>query len=155
MITSLEPILSSHPFFSGLPEPYLQLITGCASNVRFEAGAKIFNSGEPANTFYIIRGGKVAVDIFIPGRGDVTIETLMEGDVLGLSWLFPPYVWRFNSRAVELTRAIALDGKCLRTKCDADPALGYELMKRISSTLMQRLEATDLQLLDIYGKRKK
>jgi CRP/FNR family transcriptional regulator, cyclic AMP receptor protein len=155
MITSLEPILSSHPFFHGLPESYLQLIAGCASNVRFEAGEKIFQSGEAANTFYIIRGGRVTVDIFIPGRGDVTIETLTEGEVLGLSWLFPPYIWRFNSRAMELTRAIALDGKCLRTKCEADPSLGYELLKRISSILMQRLEVTSMQLLDIYGTGKK
>ena len=151
MITSLETILSNHPFFSGVAAPYLQLITGCASNVRFEAGEKIFQTGEAANTFYIIRGGKVAVDIFIPGRGDVTIETLTEGEVLGLSWLFPPYVWRFNSRAIELTRAIALDGKCLRSKCEADPALGYELLKRISSILMQRLEVASMQLMDIYG----
>jgi CRP-like cAMP-binding protein len=155
MITSLEPILSSHPFFQGLSESYLQLITGCASNVRFEAGEKLFQTGEPANTFYIIRGGKAAIEIFVPGRGDVTIETLTEGEVLGLSWMFPPYVWRFSSRAVELTRAIALDGKCLRSKCDADPALGYELMKRIATILMHRLESSYVQLLDIYGTRKK
>jgi CRP/FNR family transcriptional regulator, cyclic AMP receptor protein len=155
MITTLEPILSGHPFFKGLPEPHMQLITGCASNVRFEAGQKIFKSGEQANTFYIIRGGKVAVEIFIPGRGDVTIETLSEGDVLGWSWLFPPYMWHFSARAIDLTRAIAMDGKCLRTKCDADPILGYELLKRIASVLMQRLEAANVQLLDVYGPGKK
>jgi len=154
MITTLEPILSGHPFFKGLPEPYLKLITGCASNARFDAGQKVFQSGEQANTFYIIRNGKVAVEIFVPGRGDVTIETLAEGDVLGWSWLFPPYMWHFSARAIDLTRAIAMDGKCLRTKCDSDPALGYELLKRISSVLMQRLEAANMQLLDVYGPRK-
>jgi len=155
MITTLAPILLEHPFFQNLSEPYLQLITGCASNVRFDAGEKLFQPGEQANTFYIIRSGKVSVEIFVPGRGDVTVETKSEGDVLGWSWLFPPYVWHFGARATELTRAIAMDGKCLRTKCDADPALGYELLKRISTTLMDRLEAATIQLLDVYGTRKK
>jgi CRP-like cAMP-binding protein len=93
----------------------------------------------------------VALEIVAPQRGPIIVETLGEGDILGWSWLIPPYNWHFDARAVELTRAIALDGKCLRTKCEADHDLGYELLKRFTNIMEQRLEATRLQLLDIYG----
>ena len=148
---TLEPMLAEHPFFKDLDLRYLELIIGCASNVRFDAGQFIFREGQEANQFYLLRHGKVTLEIFVPGRGSLTIQTLREGDVLGWSWLFPPYHWHFDAQAIELTRAITLDGKCLRTKCEEDHALGYELLKRVSHIMMQRLQATRLQLLDIYG----
>jgi len=148
---TLEPILAAHPFFEGLEPKYMQLITGCASNVRFEAGTYIFREGEAASRFYIIRQGKVALETFAAQRGSITIETIEAGEVLGWSWLFPPYRWHFDARVVELTRAISLDGVCLRTKGEADHDLGYELVKRVAQILMQRLQATRLQLLDVYG----
>lgn len=148
---TLERILAEHPFFAGLDARYIQLIVGCATNVRFDAGQFIFREGEEANEFYIIRHGKVALEIFVPGRGPVIIQTLGEGEILGWSWLIPPYHWRFDARAVELTRAIALDGRCLRAKCEDDHDLGYELLKRFAHIIEQRLQATRLQLLDVYG----
>lgn len=148
---SLEGILAEHPFFSGLEPRYLQLAVGCASNVRFNAGEFVFQAGEEANHFYLIRAGRVGLEVFAPGRGSLTIETLETGDILGWSWLIPPYAWRFDARAVEMTRAIALDGKCLRAKCEEDHDLGYELLKRIAAILGQRLDATRFRLLDIYG----
>ncbi len=151
MKTNLEPVLAAHPFFQGLKGDYLQYMVGCASNTTFDPAQEIFREGEEANTFYIVRHGRIAVDCFIPGRGNITIETLGEGDVLGWSGLFPPYRSHFNARALELTRAIALDGKCLRGKCDEDPVMGYEVMKRVTHVMMQRLQATRLQLLDMYG----
>jgi CRP/FNR family cyclic AMP-dependent transcriptional regulator len=150
MMESLEPLLAEHPFLKGLDPAHTQLITGCASNVRFDTGQIIFREGEEANQFYIIRQGKVALQIYTPGRGSIIIDTLTEGEVLGWSWLIPPYQWRFDAVASELTRAIALDGKCLRNKCEADHNLGYELLKRFSSIVDQRLESTRLRLLDIY-----
>jgi CRP-like cAMP-binding protein len=113
----------------------------------------ILRAGEPADRFYIIRHGKVGVEVFAPEVGPITIETLGEGDVLGWSWLFPPYRWVFDARALELTRAIALDGKCLREKCDEDPRLGYDLMKRFAQIMVERLQATRLQLIDLYSPR--
>jgi CRP/FNR family cyclic AMP-dependent transcriptional regulator len=148
---TLERILAEHPFFKELEARHLQLIVGCAANVRFDAGQVIFREGEEANQFYVIRHGKVALEIFAPGRGPIIVETLGEGEILGWSWLIPPYHWHFNARAIELTRAIALDGKCLRTKCEEDHDLGYELLKRFAHVIEQRLQATRLQLLDIYG----
>jgi len=150
---SLQSVLEKHKFFEGMETSYLELITGCASNVRFKTGELIFREGEIANHFYIIRQGEVALEIPVPGRGSITTQTLGEADVLGWSWLYPPYRWFLNARALESVRAIALDGECLRTKCDEDPRLGYELMKRFSYIVMQRLQATRLQILDIYGNR--
>ena len=148
---TLERILSEHPFFKGLEEPYLQLLVGCASNVRFDAGEVIFREGEEANKFYLIRQGKVAVEMFAPSRGPIILQTLGEGEVLGWSWLVAPYRWRFDGRAVELTRAIALDGECLRGKCEEDHDLGYELMKRVSLVMEKLVQATRMQLADVYG----
>jgi len=147
---TLEPILAEHPFLKGLDPEYLKLLVGCASNVRFNAGQFIFREGEEANQFYMIRQGKVALETLAAERGPITVQTVGEGDVLGWSWLIPPYRWRFDARALELTRAIALDGKCLRQKSEEDHNLGYELLKRFSNIIVERLEATRLQLLDIY-----
>ncbi len=150
---TLESIVAEHPFFEGLKPPYLQLITGCASNVRFDTGKYIFREGEDASQFYLIRQGKVALEIFAAQHGLITIETIEAGEVLGWSWLFPPYLWHFSGRVIEPARAIALDGKCLRTKGEADHDLGYELMKRVAQIMMERLQATRIRLLDIYSDR--
>jgi len=152
-IESFERILGEHPFFQGLGQAHLATLVGCASNVKFAAGEFVFRQGQPADRFYIVRHGNVALEIFAPGQGAVAIETIDDGDVLGFSWLFPPHRWRFDARAVTLVRALALDGKCLRGKCETDPALGYELMQRFALVVVQRLEATRLQLLDLYGQQ--
>ncbi len=149
MMQTLEPFLAEHPFFKGLKPEYLKLVTGCASNVRFEAGTYIFREGEEASQFYLIRQGKVALEIFAAQHGPITIETIEGGEVLGWSWIFPPYRWHFSGRVFEPTRAIALDGKCLRAKGEADHDLGYELMKRVAQIMMERLQATRIRLLDI------
>ncbi len=148
---TLEGILAEHPFLSGWKPRYFQLAVRCASNVRFDAGEFVFEEGKEANTFYLIREGKVALEVAFPGRGGVTFETLGGGEMLGWSWLIPPYRWRFDARAVEMTRAIALDGKCLREKCQEDHELGYDLSTRVISSLGERLDATRFRLLDMYG----
>ncbi len=149
----LKNILAAHPFFQGLKEEYFTLIVGCASNVRVDADQMILREGEEANQFYLIRSGTVSIQVMTPNKGPVIIQTLHEGDILGWSWLVAPFTWHFDAKAVELTRLIALDGKCLRTKCENDHSLGYELMKRFADIMTKRLESTRLQLLDIYGDR--
>ena len=148
---TLEPYLAEHPFLKGLDPRHLNIIVGCASNVRFDAEQYILREGEEATNFYIIHHGKVALEIFTSDRGPITIQTIGEGDVLGWSWLIPPYQWHYDARAIEPTSAIALDAKCLRIKCEEDHDLGYELLKRFTRVITQRLEATRLQLLDVYG----
>jgi len=150
---TLEKILTEHAFFEGLEPEYLKIVTGCASNVRFAPGAYIFREGEEANQFYLLRQGKVAIEIFAPQSPPIIVDTVEKDEILGWSWLVSPYHWRFDARAVEMTRAIALDGKCLREKCEANPGLGYALLKRLVQLIDQRLQATRIQLLDVYANR--
>ena len=108
--------------------------------------------GEPADAFYVIRDGAVALETAVPGRGPAVLHTVHDGELLGWSWLVPPYRTAFDARSLGTTHAIALDGACLRGKCEADPALGYDLMKLISTVFVERLHDTRLRLLDLYGK---
>ncbi|MFN8091546.1 MAG: cyclic nucleotide-binding domain-containing protein [Vicinamibacteria bacterium] len=151
-IHSLESILAEHPFFRELPTPHLDTVTGCVSNVVFQPGEFVFREGQAADSFYVVREGRVAVEVFVPNKGPVTIETIEGGEVLGWSWLFPPYRAHFDARALNAVRALQLDGACLRTKCEKDPALGYELTKRFTAVVVARLEATRMQMLDLYGR---
>lgn len=147
----LERIVAEHAFFAGLGESFTTLVSGCAKNVRFEAGQYLFHEGDPADEFYLLRHGQVALQLTAPGRGVVTFLTVGPGELVGVSWLIPPYKWTFDARARELVRAISIDANCLRNKCEADHDLGYEVMKRFMSILVQRLQATQLQILDVYG----
>jgi CRP/FNR family transcriptional regulator, cyclic AMP receptor protein len=148
---SLESILSHHPFFDNLDPKYLSLVTGCASNVRFEAGEFIHRQDDEANSFYIIRQGKVALQVCPPSGKKIIVQTISDGEILGWAWLVPPFHWHFDAQAVELTRAIILDGKCLREKCKEDHTFGYEILSRLVPVIGKSMEATRIQLLDLYG----
>jgi CRP-like cAMP-binding protein len=150
---NLEHILAQHPFFAGFSAEHSRLVTGCARNHRYDAGKYLFREGGFASEFFLIRHGRVALEIIAPGQTPIVFETLGEGDIVGASWLVAPYRWMFDARAVALTRAIGIDAECLRGKCEADHHLGYEMMKRFLPILVQRLDATRLQILDVYGKR--
>jgi CRP-like cAMP-binding protein len=153
MIETLQPTLAEHPFFQGMDEGLLQVLAGCACNVRFEGGDIVFREGEEADKCYLIRSGKVALQLFADRHGPLTILTLDEGDILGWSWLSSPYRWKFTARALEVTRAFYLDGRCLREKSERDNHLGYELLKRFVHVIEDRLQATRVQLLDVYATR--
>ncbi len=147
----LEELIAASPVFAGLSPVHLELIAGCAVNEHFSAGAQLFRAGTPADRFFLIRAGTVALEVDAPGRGALVIETLGRGDVIGWSWLFEPYLWQFDGRASEPVRVVAFDGACLRDKCEADHELGYQLMRRFAGSVIERLQATRLQLLDVYG----
>ena len=147
---TLEPILATHPFFTGMEPRHLKLLKGCARNARFAKDAIIFRQGEEANLFYLIRAGQVALQLFADRRGPLTVLTLGEGDVLGWSWLSPASRWKFTARALEPTRAVSLEGKCLRDKAEADHDFGFELLKRLVHVIEERVQATSLQLLNVY-----
>ena len=116
---TIEELLGSHPFFAGLSTDAIRLVAGCASNVHFAQGEYIFSQGEAASRFYVLRHGRVAMEIHSPERGPLVIETMDEGEVLGWSWLIPPYQYFGDARAVTPVSATALDGACLRGKCEA------------------------------------
>jgi CRP-like cAMP-binding protein len=147
----LEHIIGKHPFFAGLEDGFRELVAGCARNTRFQAGEYLFHEGEPADRFYLLRHGRVALELSAPGRGTLTFQTVSEGEIVGVSWLIPPYRWTYDARAAELVRAVAIDAACLRGKCEADHHLGYDMMKRFMPVLIQRLHAAQLQILDLYG----
>jgi CRP-like cAMP-binding protein len=148
---TLDAELAQSPVFRGLTAAQLELIAGCGQNTGFEAGDYLFREGGQADTFYLLRHGRVQLEIFAPGRGAVTIQTVDDGDVVGWSWLFPPYRWHFDARALDSVRAVAFDGACLRRKCQEDHSLGFELLGRFSPVMLERLQATRMQLLDVYG----
>jgi CRP-like cAMP-binding protein len=148
---TLDEIVAESPVFHGLEKGHLELIVGCAQNTGFEAGQYLFREGDQADTFYLVRHGRVMLETFVPGRGALTVETVDDGDVVGWSWLFPPYRWHFDARALDGVRAVAFDGACLRGKLDGDHTLGYELLGRFSPVMLERLQAARMQLMDVYG----
>ncbi len=152
MITIRDMLPEVH-VLKGLPDYVLEEVAGCGRLTHFDAGAVICRTGEPADTFYAIREGRVSLEVAEPGSREIVIDVREDGDVVGWSWLFPPYRWHFDVTALELTRVIAFDGKCLRGKCDSDAKIGYPLMSRVAQLAIESLQATRLQLLDVYGRR--
>jgi CRP-like cAMP-binding protein len=144
--------LSHHPFFAGLPSESIDLVAGCASNVRFRPGEQLFREGDAAETFYVVRGGRVALEMRTPTGSDV-LDTVEADEVVGWSWLVPPYRWTFDAVATEETSVVSIDGACLRGKCEADPALGYALLQRVVRVMSTRLHSARVRLLDLYGTR--
>lgn len=143
--------LSAHPFFDDIKYMYIAQLAECATEVNFDVEKFIFSTGSLADKFYILSEGVVALQVHTSQKGSVTIQTLNKGDVLGWSWLFPPYRWHFDAQVVEATEAIVFNARCVRGKCEQNYELGYQLMQKFSSVIVERLMATRLQLLDFYG----
>jgi CRP/FNR family transcriptional regulator, cyclic AMP receptor protein len=147
---TIEPLIAKHPLFNQLDSVYLKLIAGCAKNVVIKLDQYIFREGEAADFFYVIRDGRVNIESYSPKTGSVTIQSCSDGEVIGWSSLFAPFRWHFDARAMVQTRLVALDAKCLRTKFEKDHNLGYEMMIILTKVLADRLDATRMQLLDVY-----
>ncbi len=145
----LEKIVAGHPFLKGLNPHQFRILSDCAVFTKFEPGELIFREGDPANRFYLIRQGRVVLESQTNGCGRTAIQTVEAGEVLGWSWLFPPYYWHFDARAVESTEAVFFYGTPLREECEQDHDLGYELVKRMAEVMMKRLQATRRQLLKL------
>lgn len=148
---TIDDLLADVPALAGMAPEHLTLIAGCAVNRVFADGEYLARENEPANSFFVLREGSVALETYVPQRGALVIETLHEHELVGWSWLVPPYRTHFDVRAVGTTHTIAFDGACLRGKCDDDPALGYELLSRFAQVIVERLQATRLRLIDVYG----
>lgn len=148
----LADLVHAHPFFADLPRDVVAFIAGCGANVVFPASGYVFREGRPADRFYVLRHGRVSLEVFLPGRGPRLFQTLGPGEVLGASWLVEPYRWTYDARALERVRAVAFDAICLRAKCEDDPAVGYALMKRFVPVIVERLQTARMQALDLYGR---
>ena len=149
---TLDALIVESPVFDGLDQDQLELIAGCAQNVVFPAGERLFREGDPADTFFLVRHGLVAIDVYVPNRGQLTLAR-RSGPARSPAGRGScrPTAGTSPAARVELVRAIQFDGACLRGKCDDDPRLGYALLSRFSQLLVDRLQATRLQLMDVYG----
>jgi CRP-like cAMP-binding protein len=138
---SMATRVALHPFLAGMDRKDLALLTDCAMVVRFAPGQIVFREGESANRFYLIESGRIALQFAGAPTGAADIETVHAGELLGWSWMFPPYAWHFTARAIEPTVAIFFYGTILREYCERNHSLGYELFKRMSAVMVKRLEA--------------
>ena len=143
--------IASQPFVAALGPGAAEFLAGCAAEAEFRQGEYVFHEGGQADTFYLIASGYVALKVDVPGRGAVTLETLSPGEPLGWSWLFPPYRWHFDARAMTPLRLIAFSGPCLRVKSEEDHEFGYRLMRGMAAKIVERLQATRLRMMDVYG----
>jgi CRP-like cAMP-binding protein len=142
--------LAGSIIFAGLSTAELELVSAAAHPVRFGTGERLFREGTPAHGCWLIHDGCVALDLMIPGRGRVVVQTLGSGDVLGWSWLLPPYEWHFGAVAVRPTTATELDTDQLRALAEQDSHFGYVLALSLFQACVQRLQATRARLLDLY-----
>ena len=152
--SKLAGIIASHPFLKDLDPHQRRLLADCAMEKTFETDELIFPEGDPANRFYLILEGKVVLESYVQERGRVEIQTIEAGDVLGWSWLMPPYYWQFDARAIEPTKAVFFYGTPLREEAENDHEFGYQLYKRIAAIMLKRLQATRRRLLECCSYKK-
>jgi len=150
-LENLKKMLAAHPFLAGLQPAQIDMLAQCATAVQFRPHEEILREGEEARHLYLLRHGRVAVELLAHRRGAITVQTLGEGEVLGWSWLVEPQCWHFSARAVELTRAVALEVPCVLKLCESHPEVGYQIMKRMANVLAKQIRSLKMQLVDFYG----
>jgi CRP/FNR family transcriptional regulator, cyclic AMP receptor protein len=144
-------LLEEHPFFAGLDSRLSRKAGPLAQERRFDTGEMLVRDGDPAQWFYLVFQGKVALEVATAEKPHLTIQTVGPGEVLGWSWLVPPYQWHFDARALKPTRVLAIDGPRFRQVLGEHPEQGYQFLVRLLPIIAQRLENTQIQLLDIHG----
>jgi CRP-like cAMP-binding protein len=144
---TLNEAITQHAFFQGMKPEHLAVLADGARATQFKAGDVLFREGQPANQFYLIESGKIALEAHEPTNGTILAQTVDAGDVLGWSWLFPPFVWHFQARAIEPANVITLSGAHLLVAAERNHDFGYELMKRVAQVIIRRLQATRKQVL--------
>lgn len=152
MTGNLETLIKSHRFFSGMKPEHVKDMATCASLKTVTKGTMLARENTPANEFFAILSGDVAIETYVPGGKPKVLQTMHGGEIVGWSWLFSPHEWVFDARAQTDLTVIAFDGWRLRETCHGHPELGFELMKRIAQVMTSRLKAARIQLLDIYGR---
>jgi len=147
-MSNLYETILSHGFFRRMKREHLAVLADGAREVKFKAGEVLFREGEPASEFYLVRSGEIALEAHEHGNETILVQTLGAGEVLGWSWLFPPFVWHFQARATEPTEAVSLSGAHLLNVSERDHEFGHALMKRVAQVVIHRLQATRKQLLE-------
>ena len=147
MIEVTAAALATHPFLYGVAPDQLARLAQAASDVTVPAGHRFFDDGGHATRFWLVQSGHVTVDVHVPGQGRVPIDTIGMGDLIGWSWLFPPFTWAFGAAAASRVEAFEFDARMVRTWCGSDPALGYEITRRVAEVLTRRLKSTRSRLI--------
>jgi CRP/FNR family transcriptional regulator, cyclic AMP receptor protein len=143
--------LAGHPFLRGMADGHLAVLARVCWVAPVRKGHQLFAEGDTARRFWLIRSGHVALDVHAPGGRQLIVETLGEGDLLGLSWLVPPYQWQFGATAVQDTMTFEFNVGAVRAACESDAGLGYQLLQRVMSAALSRLQATRVRMLDLYA----
>ena len=151
MIEVTAESLAAHPFLHGMSRDHLAVLAAAASDVTFPARHRLFEDGARATRFWLIQSGHVALDLHVPGQGRMKIDSIAMGELLGWSWLFPPYTWAFGAVAACPVEAFEFDGRKVRACCESDPELGYELTQRLVRVVAKRLQATRVRLISASG----
>jgi CRP/FNR family transcriptional regulator, cyclic AMP receptor protein len=147
---SIRSYFTQHAFFAGMSDEHLDYLASCASSMRYGIQQRLFKYDTDADKFYIVREGKVAVEIPAVADEPLRLQTLGNGGVLGWSWLIPPYRWLFDARALAPSDIIVMDGARLRDECENNSELGYQLMKRFAVLMAERLNASRLTAIRQY-----
>lgn len=147
---TLSSLKDLTPLLTDLSDDGLEFLESVATEIEFPPGALIFNEDDDADSFYLIATGRAGLEVTFPGREPVLIETLGPGELLGVSWLFPPYRWSWRARALAPTTAIAFDATSVREQCVADTDLALHVYKTVAAEAVHRLHATRVRLLDLY-----
>jgi len=143
--------LAGHPFLSGLDAGQAGCLAAAATAVSVPAGHRFFEEGGTAASFWLIRTGHVALDLHLPGRAPLIIETLGADDLVGLSWASPQREWQHGAVAVQPTQAYEFDAAAVLLACDEDPDMGYKLIRRLMGVAAQRMHSSRIRMLDLYA----
>ena len=152
MSEAARNLLSGHAFLAGFPPEAVALVADQAEPVAFRPGVLLFREGSPADVTYFITKGSVSIEVHAPNRGPMVVETLRAGQVVGLSWAAPPFRYQFDARAVDEVEVVCVDTARLRVALAENPVVGFLLLDRLAAVILERLQATRIRLLDIYGK---
>jgi CRP-like cAMP-binding protein len=151
MIEVTAEALAGHPFLHGMPRDHLAVLADTARDVTFPARHRLFEDGGSATRFWLIQSGHVTLDLYVPGQSRMKIDSIGMGELLGWSWLFPPYRWAFGAVSASPVEAFEFDGRMVRARCESDPALGYELTRRLALVVAKRLQATRVRLTTAFS----
>ena len=149
--TDLAAQLRQHRFFATLPGEMVERMAGCTEPRDYPAGHELMTAGRQADTMFAVKHGRLAVGVHAPGKGLVTLETVQAGEIVGWSWLFPPYRTTFDVVSVTPVSGLLLHAACIRPYLDEDPVAGLELMRNVGAVMEDRLESAGIRLLDLYG----
>lgn len=148
---SIEQYLTDNDFFSGLASEYVEFLADHARTLRLRKDEVLFHHGTPANRFYLIAAGGISIEVAAIEGPSLQLQQLGPGAVIGWSWLIAPYRWAFQARAEEPTDIVEFDGEAVLARCEEDPKFGYELLKRFSALMSERLQFARQKMMEEWN----